>query len=129
LILTIGLGFPPDADFAHFGEESDDKVRAAKLDEGLAILTGLWQGKPFSFEGEYYVTKDFAWDVCRAESALRRVGAPVTYRFSSGGGQNDTGTCVYRAYVCEPRAFGGLRPATSRVNSTNNHAESGLCLL
>lgn len=54
LILTVGLGYPPDADFAHFGEEPDAKVRAAKLDEGLAILTGLWQGKPFSFEGEYY---------------------------------------------------------------------------
>jgi alkanesulfonate monooxygenase SsuD/methylene tetrahydromethanopterin reductase-like flavin-dependent oxidoreductase (luciferase family) len=24
------------------------------LDEGLAVLTGLWSGKRFEFEGEYY---------------------------------------------------------------------------
>ena len=54
LILTVGLGFPPDADFAQFGEEPDAKVRAAKLDEGLEILTGLWKGKPFRYDGENY---------------------------------------------------------------------------
>jgi alkanesulfonate monooxygenase SsuD/methylene tetrahydromethanopterin reductase-like flavin-dependent oxidoreductase (luciferase family) len=42
LILSVGLGDPPDAEFKYFGEETDDKVRAAKLDEGLEILVGLW---------------------------------------------------------------------------------------
>lgn len=54
LILTVGLGYPPDADFAQFGEDSDPKVRAGKLDEGLDILVGLWRGKPFSYEGKHY---------------------------------------------------------------------------
>lgn len=54
LILGVGIGFPPDAEFENFGEESNEKVRAAKLDEGLEILTGLWKGKPLGYAGQYY---------------------------------------------------------------------------
>jgi len=54
LTLSVGLGFPPDADFEQFGEESDARVRAIKLDEGLDVLVGLWSGKPFSYQGKYY---------------------------------------------------------------------------
>src|SRR5579883_1510134 len=53
LILGIDLGFKEE-EFTTFGEEADLRVRAAKLDEGLAILDGLWQGKPFSHNGEHY---------------------------------------------------------------------------
>lgn len=44
LILGVGLGDPPDLEFAQFGEEPDNLIRAAKLDEGLDILAGLWSG-------------------------------------------------------------------------------------
>jgi alkanesulfonate monooxygenase SsuD/methylene tetrahydromethanopterin reductase-like flavin-dependent oxidoreductase (luciferase family) len=54
LILGVGLGHPPEDDFAQFGENPDAKVRAKKLDEGLDILTGLWRGQPFSYTGDYY---------------------------------------------------------------------------
>lgn len=54
LILTAGLGHPPEAEFAHFGEDPDPKVRAGKLDEGLDILTGLWRGKSFTYQGQHY---------------------------------------------------------------------------
>ncbi|MAS33732.1 MAG: LLM class flavin-dependent oxidoreductase [Anaerolineaceae bacterium] len=54
LIMGIGLGSPADLDFGTFGEETDDKARARKMDEGLAILDGLWTGEPFSFNGEFY---------------------------------------------------------------------------
>jgi alkanesulfonate monooxygenase SsuD/methylene tetrahydromethanopterin reductase-like flavin-dependent oxidoreductase (luciferase family) len=37
-----------------FGEDEDQRIRARKLDEGLAILNGLWRGQPFSFQGEFY---------------------------------------------------------------------------
>ncbi len=33
---------------------TDRKTRAELLDEGLEILTGLWQGQPFTFEGAHY---------------------------------------------------------------------------
>jgi alkanesulfonate monooxygenase SsuD/methylene tetrahydromethanopterin reductase-like flavin-dependent oxidoreductase (luciferase family) len=54
LIVGVGLGFPADAEFAHFGEDGDPRHRAVLLDEGLAILAGLWSGKPFAFDGEVY---------------------------------------------------------------------------
>ena len=53
VILGVGLGYPPDADFELLGEDPDDRVRAGKLDEGLAVLTRLWSGEPFDFEGEH----------------------------------------------------------------------------
>lgn len=58
LILGVGLGEPADRDFGAFGEEEDNKIRAGKLDEALAILDGLWRGESFSFEGVYYSVKD-----------------------------------------------------------------------
>jgi alkanesulfonate monooxygenase SsuD/methylene tetrahydromethanopterin reductase-like flavin-dependent oxidoreductase (luciferase family) len=54
LTFGAGLGFPPRAEFELFGEESDDRIRARKLDEGLAILDGLWSGEPFAFEGAHF---------------------------------------------------------------------------
>jgi alkanesulfonate monooxygenase SsuD/methylene tetrahydromethanopterin reductase-like flavin-dependent oxidoreductase (luciferase family) len=54
LTLGVGIGYPPRSEFERFGEDADAKVRAQKLDEGLAILDGLWSGEPFSFEGQHY---------------------------------------------------------------------------
>ena len=34
-VLAVGLGEPPDRDFADLGEETDPRVRAAMLDESL----------------------------------------------------------------------------------------------
>jgi alkanesulfonate monooxygenase SsuD/methylene tetrahydromethanopterin reductase-like flavin-dependent oxidoreductase (luciferase family) len=53
VILAVGLG-APETGFAEFGEETDRKVRAELLDEGLEILTGLWSGAPFTFDGVHY---------------------------------------------------------------------------
>ena len=54
LILGVGIGEPPHEDFAAFGEDPDPKVRAEKLDEALAIITGLWGDEPLHFEGKHY---------------------------------------------------------------------------
>ena len=54
LVLPVGLGALDDGGFSKVGEPTDRRVRAQLLDEGLEILTGLWSGKPFSFEGEHY---------------------------------------------------------------------------
>ncbi len=53
LILSVGLG-APDTGFANFGEATDRQTRAELLDEGLAIIAGLWQGQPFNFQGKHY---------------------------------------------------------------------------
>src|SRR5947209_5220637 len=43
LVFGAGLGSMPE-EYARFGEDADDHVRAAKLDEGLEIVAGLWSG-------------------------------------------------------------------------------------
>lgn len=60
VILTVGLG-AIDSGFAAFGEVTDRKLRAELLDEGLAILTGLWQGQPFAFSGKHYQVEPLDW--------------------------------------------------------------------
>src|SRR5438552_6600128 len=61
LILPFGLGALDDGGFAKVGEETDRKVRAQLLDEGLEILTGLWSGKPFSFHGQHYSVEEMTF--------------------------------------------------------------------
>lgn len=59
LIFGAGLGAAKDdGGFFKVGEAMDIKVRAQRLDEGLALLAGLWSGKPFSFSGEHYEVKE-----------------------------------------------------------------------
>ena len=54
VILSVGLGEPAKVEFSMFGEQSDPKVRAEKLDESLEILNGLWKGEPFAHKGKHY---------------------------------------------------------------------------
>lgn len=55
LIFGAGLGAATDdGGFFKVGEAMDLKLRAERLDEGLAILAGLWTGKPFSYSGDHY---------------------------------------------------------------------------
>ena len=57
VILSVGLG-AVDTGFSEFGEVVDRKTRAELLDEGLDILTGLWRGQPFHYEGKHYHIKE-----------------------------------------------------------------------
>ena len=53
LVLGAGLGSMPD-EYERFGEAADADVRAEKLDEALAIVTGLMAGEEFSFAGKHF---------------------------------------------------------------------------
>src|SRR5690242_15276407 len=57
VILAVGLG-AIETGFEQFGEVTDRKTRAELVDECLEILTGLWRGQPFSFEGKHYHVKE-----------------------------------------------------------------------
>ena len=41
-----------------FGEQTDDRARAEMLDEGLAILAGLWSGRPLAHAGKHDQLKE-----------------------------------------------------------------------
>jgi alkanesulfonate monooxygenase SsuD/methylene tetrahydromethanopterin reductase-like flavin-dependent oxidoreductase (luciferase family) len=54
LILGAGIGGDWSREYTAFGESADDRLHGAMLDEGLAVLTGLWSGESFSYQGTHY---------------------------------------------------------------------------
>ena len=54
VVLGAGLGSPRHDEFEAFGEEADDRRRAARLDEGLEVLAGLLSGEPYEHHGAAY---------------------------------------------------------------------------
>jgi alkanesulfonate monooxygenase SsuD/methylene tetrahydromethanopterin reductase-like flavin-dependent oxidoreductase (luciferase family) len=54
LVLPVGLGAVDDRGFGAVGETSDRRERAAKLDEALTILEGLWSGEPYAHDGTHF---------------------------------------------------------------------------
>ena len=57
LIVGVGIGLGT-GEWDDLGEETDPRVRGAMLDEGLDVLTGLWTGEAFSYDGAYYTVKE-----------------------------------------------------------------------
>ena len=54
VVAGIGLGDPPEVEFAVFGEEPAARVRADRLDEAVEVVNGLWSGRPYSFSGTHH---------------------------------------------------------------------------
>jgi alkanesulfonate monooxygenase SsuD/methylene tetrahydromethanopterin reductase-like flavin-dependent oxidoreductase (luciferase family) len=57
LILGVGIG-GGEAEWGSLGEETDLRTRGQMLDEGLEVLTGLWSGESFSFDGAHYTVRE-----------------------------------------------------------------------
>lgn len=74
VILSVGLG-APEVGYAAFGEETDRRIRAELMDEGLEILTGLWRGQPFAFAGKHYRVEPF--DRIVAQPPVRQPRIPI----------------------------------------------------
>jgi alkanesulfonate monooxygenase SsuD/methylene tetrahydromethanopterin reductase-like flavin-dependent oxidoreductase (luciferase family) len=71
-VLGVGLGDPPDADFADFGDPSDGRQRAARLDEGLAVLDGLLRGERVTHSGDHFTV-----DASIKPQAVQRPRPPI----------------------------------------------------
>jgi alkanesulfonate monooxygenase SsuD/methylene tetrahydromethanopterin reductase-like flavin-dependent oxidoreductase (luciferase family) len=59
--LTLGVGIGSDRfgeEFSRFGDEPDDRVRAAMTDESLDILRAAWSGEAVQHHGEHYTVDD-----------------------------------------------------------------------
>jgi alkanesulfonate monooxygenase SsuD/methylene tetrahydromethanopterin reductase-like flavin-dependent oxidoreductase (luciferase family) len=52
VILGVGMGEPPAAEYEAFGEEPATRTRAQRLDESLAVLTAIWRGERVDYDGE-----------------------------------------------------------------------------
>jgi alkanesulfonate monooxygenase SsuD/methylene tetrahydromethanopterin reductase-like flavin-dependent oxidoreductase (luciferase family) len=71
-IFGAGLGGAPE-EFTAFGDPGDAKRRAAMLDEGLAILDGLWSGETVTHHGPHYIVEE----VSLAPRPLQRPRIPI----------------------------------------------------
>src|SRR6478752_9132165 len=52
VVLGVGLGVPPEREYAAFGEETSQRHHARLLDESLDVLTRLWSGEAVDYDGE-----------------------------------------------------------------------------
>ncbi len=73
MILGVGLGAPLDDEFGSFGDTTNPKELAARLDEGLTALNLLWSGEPVTFRGEHVVLDDVVF----LPTPLQRPRVPV----------------------------------------------------
>jgi probable F420-dependent oxidoreductase len=71
-ILGAGIG-GVDAEFTSFGDPADARVRAARLDESLDVMTALWSGKTVHHQGEHYAVDG----VTMAPTPLQKPRVPV----------------------------------------------------
>ncbi len=56
--VTFGAGLGGSAsEFGKFGEPTDEKVRAAMLDEGLELLRRFWSGEQVTHSGEHFTVE------------------------------------------------------------------------
>ena len=69
LVLGVGLGHPAE-EYTTFGENGDPHVLAARTDEALRVLTGLWSGEPFTTTATHSTFN-------ASDSCLPRYSAPA----------------------------------------------------
>ena len=58
VIFSAGLGGPIADEFGSFGDVTDPKVLAEKLDEGLDLLAAYWSGETVNHAGKHYRVDD-----------------------------------------------------------------------
>ncbi|ONI73991.1 luciferase [Kribbella sp. ALI-6-A] len=73
VVFGAGLGGPIDDEFGSFGDETDPKVLAGRLDEGLDLLARYWSGEAVNHHGEHYQVDD----VTLLPATVRRPRPPV----------------------------------------------------
>lgn len=57
-VLGVGIGSDFGGEYSTFDHSTNDTVHGEMLDEGLTVLTKLWSGQTFDYEGKYYKLKN-----------------------------------------------------------------------
>ena len=58
VIFGAGLGGPIEDEYGSFGEPTDPRLLAERLDEGLHLLDRYWSGEPLTHHGRHYEVQD-----------------------------------------------------------------------
>ena len=73
LVLGVGLGGDGSRELSATGEQTDDRTRAAMLDEALEVLRLAWTGEPVHHRGEHYLVDGLTV----LPTPVQRPGPPV----------------------------------------------------
>jgi hypothetical protein len=109
--LSVGMG-AIDSGFAAFGEETDLRVRAELLDECLDIVTGLWAGQPFSYEGKHYTVQPTEFPTIGETVQQPRV--PIWCVGMLGRPKSMTRALRWDGLL--PQAVGGQHPTLAQIS-------------
>lgn len=52
--VVFGAGLGTEENYTRFGQEWSPSRLGRQYDEALDVITGLWSGEPFSYDGEFY---------------------------------------------------------------------------
>src|SRR5262244_2361638 len=86
MILGAGLGDPVDGEYGTFGDTTDTRVLAERLDEGLHALDLLWSGERVTYRGNQVTIDDVVFRPVPMRRAARWDGAiPAMAGPQSGG--------------------------------------------
>jgi alkanesulfonate monooxygenase SsuD/methylene tetrahydromethanopterin reductase-like flavin-dependent oxidoreductase (luciferase family) len=77
MILGVGLGAPVEHEYGSFGEPTDRKQLAVRLDEGLFIIKRLWSGEPVTFHGQELVVDDVTFAPVPVQVSMGRPRVPI----------------------------------------------------
>lgn len=56
--VILGAGLGTVHDFKPYSREFETRALGRQYDEALEVITGLWSGEPFSYDGEFYTIDD-----------------------------------------------------------------------
>ncbi|HET9419753.1 MAG TPA: LLM class flavin-dependent oxidoreductase [Nocardioides sp.] len=95
-VLGVGLGSDRFAsEFVSTGEETDERRRAAMLDEALDIVTGAWTGEPVRHRGEHYVVDGISF----LPRPMQTPGVPVWVAGTAGAARPMRRAARYDGFV------------------------------
>lgn len=101
-ILGVGLGVPEDLEYGAFGEPTDARTRAAKLDEALPLLDAFLRGDPVDHAGVHYQVR-----AQLSPPALQRPRPPIWV----------AGTLPHRRPFARALRYDGVFPLDSRTGA------------
>jgi hypothetical protein len=73
VIVGAGLGGPIEDEYGSFGEPTDPRLLAARLDEGLGLLDRYWSGESVTHDGRHF----HAQDVTLLPTPVQRPRVPI----------------------------------------------------
>jgi alkanesulfonate monooxygenase SsuD/methylene tetrahydromethanopterin reductase-like flavin-dependent oxidoreductase (luciferase family) len=111
LILGVGAGDTSDTGFGAVGDPADARTLAARLDEGLAVITALWTGEPVHHQGDHYRIEGLRLSPRPLQQPRIPIwigGSLANKRVRRRLGQWD-GACVYAADPLTPEDIATIR--------------------